>query len=68
MTFLVTTAINGTYETTVRRELDSRIETPDDVPRILSLLIEHLLTKEIIQPEELGDILNTYRTYTKLPE
>ncbi len=67
MTFLVT-SINGTYETTVRRELDHLVETPDNLPQMFSALVDHLLEKQIIQPEDLTNIFNTYRTYTKLPE
>lgn len=65
---LLVTSINGTYETTVRHELDHLIESPDNLPQMFSSLIDHLLEKQIIQPEDLTNIFNTYRTYTKLPE
>jgi hypothetical protein len=64
---LLVTFINGTYPTTIRSELDHLIETPDDIPRILAGLIDHLLDKNIISPSNLTDIFNTYRTYAKLP-
>jgi len=61
---LLVKSINGTYPTTIRSELDHLIETPDDVPRILAGLINHLLDIKIITPENLSDIFSTYRTYS----
>lgn len=65
---ILVTSINGTHETTVREELDFLVETSDNLTPMFSALLDHLLEKQIIQPEDLTNILNTYRTYTKLPE
>jgi hypothetical protein len=65
---ILATSTRGTYETTVSRELDDLIETPDNLPQMFSALIDHLLEKQIIQPEDLTNIFNTYRTYTAVPQ
>jgi len=65
---LLVTTINGTHGTTVCSELDHLVATRNDLTQMFSALINHLLEKQIIQPEDLTNIFNTYRTYTKLPE
>lgn len=55
------------WETTTKDELDVHIDTLEDCLDVLSNLIDNLLDKEVLKPEELSNIFNTYRTYTKVP-
>ena len=64
---LIVKTINGSFETTTRHEVDQLLETPDDLPRMFASLVDHLLNKGIILPEELTNVFNTYRTYTHAP-
>ena len=66
MTLLVETS-NGKFETTAQHELDHLVETKDDLIRMLAALVDQLLDKGILLPEELTNTFNTYRTYTAAP-